>query len=276
MPRKISVRILHNCNILNLVSLLSLLFLPFCTNFKLLNKNPSPSWLKLSKSHVCFDAQPVGLYIIKSRLENLKCKPTDSNGDERSMRNDKGAMFTRSIPIIELAKSFSRVISRLIGIFCSKYGPIQRLLRGLLFEFKIAKRAWRQESKRSREEFQRQRQVDVFESLSGDVDSDVLTRMQLFQPVNTTELQVGASRIGTSNLDTNQEVWENEEARFEYEQQKQFYKALGIFDRIDADEALLSSEYDKYLNYTAGKCNFMPTVCVHRYKLKAFERIIAE
>eukprot|EP00291_Cryptomonas_curvata_P023219 CAMPEP_0172160698 /NCGR_PEP_ID=MMETSP1050-20130122/5705_1 /TAXON_ID=233186 /ORGANISM="Cryptomonas curvata, Strain CCAP979/52" /LENGTH=243 /DNA_ID=CAMNT_0012830495 /DNA_START=247 /DNA_END=975 /DNA_ORIENTATION=+ len=183
----------------------------------------------------------------------------DGSGDERpiDLNNDldKSTRFMTSNPIIAWARSLSRFFSSVIAFFCSKYGPIQRFLRGFLLEFKIAKRAWIQEAKRSQEEFRRQRQVDIFESLSGDVDTEDLRKSIFFQgyQANVTETDREASRQGMSIADINEDLWENEEARIEYEQQKQFYSALGILDNVDEDEALLSSEYDKLLSYISVK-----------------------
>ena len=237
--------------ICNIGSLLfsALLFFPCCENFKLLPQSPRRclGWLKVSKSSGLDVIAPVYICLQKSRRGYvLKCKQSTDSGDDMSTDVDtRGTRFMKARPIIPLVKSVSRFFSRVIGNFCSKYGPIQRFLRGFLFEFKIAKRAWRQESKRSQDEFQRQRQIDVFESLS---DADILNTAQIPQQVNGT----GASKFGVLRTD-NEIVWESEEARLECEQQIQFYNALGIFDSIDEDEEILSFEYDKYLSYTSGK-----------------------
>jgi hypothetical protein len=179
----------------------------------------------------------------------------DSEGESRvnlTCNLDKRTRFTKGSQIIALAKSLSRFFSSVIAFFCSKYGLIQRFLRGFLFEFKIAKRAWIQESKRSQEEFRRRRQVDAFESLSGNVETKDFRSNIVFQgyQVNDTEINREAPILGIA---ISEEVWENEEARIEYEQQRQFYGALGILDSIDEDEALLSKEYDKFLSYKLGK-----------------------
>ena len=251
------------------ILILGLLCLPSCKNLRLLPSSISlvpthtsprfcAGWLKTSKCSGLGIVPACSKYR-RSRRQVPKCITNGDSGDAQSSNLtsnlDKTTRFSKASPVIVLARSLSRFFSSVIAIFCSKYGPIQRFLRGFIFEFKVAKRAWRQESKRTQEEFRRKGQVEIFESLSEDEDAEDLSRTRFFQgyQVNDTDIKGGTPRRDKSIPDDNNEqVWENEEARFEYEQSRQFYSALGILDTVDEVEDLLSSEYDKFLTYTEG------------------------
>ena len=146
-----------------------------------------------------------------------------------------------------ILNSVSRLMSRFVLFFSSKYGPIQRLFRALIFEFKIARRAFKQESKRYNEEMLARKLADTFSNIA-EVDTEVLS-----ESANAETLEDSGTDAGPVGLkDVRSVDSDDEEIRISNERMEEFFKAIGVYDDPDEDEKLLDAEYKKHLEYYLG------------------------
>ena len=168
------------------------------------------------------------------KSSSRRCKPLP----EEVAAKEKVSRYQTS-PFVGLVKLVASFLSNLKFIFCSKYGPIQRILRAIVCEYRIAKRAWRQQLKKSEEEYRRRQLTNAFR-LAAEEDADTNNA----EPDNQgPEPYVEGQRVEADDLEDGSE---------EIQKMKKFYSALGIYDDQDEDDQLLLSEYEKTLQYTMG------------------------
>jgi hypothetical protein len=183
-----------------------------------------------------------------SFLFRLRTKHTVSTTSRQCNSEDNAEKFTNNstrqgpnspLPKIPNTKSYfhafirrlSRWISTIAAFFCSKRGLVQRIFRGVLFEIKLAKRAWIQESKRFEEEL---RQSDQGKRLRALVSQDSVD-------------QGGEDVLTQNSNDVSSEL---------QKQQSEIWNALGINTSVDEFELIISSEYKKNLVFHAGEIPF--------------------
>jgi hypothetical protein len=244
-----------------LVSLICLsLLLPSCDNFEMVLKVPrSPHTLpRCSRGCQFFNSKRIIPYRSEFGGDAIRsqrmCSPrvnrrcTDTNSPQDSKKLSKPRIFAG------LISGISRLLSRFASFFSSKYGPIQRFFRALIFEFKIAKRVFKQESKRYNEQLRTSQLANTFSNIA-EVETEVpAVPAESANADNLEDLATDSELVGIKDVRpvNSADDERDEEIRVLNERKEQFFKAIGVYDNPDENESLLDSEYKKNLEYYLG------------------------
>lgn len=239
-----------------LIALLFLVILPSYDNFEmicrislfperlLLRRESYRSFLRWRKPNGVLLQTPAPALRMCIQTRNGADNPEKYDSSQNTLKSDKPRL------LIRIFKSVARLLSQFVLFFSSKYGPIQKIYRAVVFEVKIATRAFNQESRRFKEEFRKRQLTETLNNMA-DVGSEVSSNFQDSDESEgfTTDTELGSIRDSVRpRIDDDN----SDEGRILNERQRQFFKAIGLKDSPDEDADLLSSEYKKHLEYYEG------------------------